>query len=264
MNICIMTDLEGISGIYCREQVIPGQWRFDEGRRYLTREVNICAEACKASGVDKVYVRDGHGGGYTLLWDKLGEAVDAVSVGTTTDNIRYVEVDDCDAYILLGYHAMAGTHNGVLEHTMSSTSVQNYWLNDVRIGEVALDAAGLTDHGKPVIMVSGDSAVCAEAKQFLPRVITAEVKKGFGLFGATMLPPAQAETCIRESVVKAIAAYRAGEYDLYPTEKPVRLRVEKMERIQIPNVASKPYMKIIDGRTYEVVADTVEEALFRL
>ena len=33
------------------------------------------------------------------------------------------------AVILLGYHAMAGTPGGILEHTMSSASVQNYWIN---------------------------------------------------------------------------------------------------------------------------------------
>ena len=53
MNVYIMADLEGISGIYCREQVTPDQRRFDEGRRFLTREINICAEACKAAGVEK-------------------------------------------------------------------------------------------------------------------------------------------------------------------------------------------------------------------
>ena len=32
MNILIMTDLEGISGIYASDQVLPGERRFNEGR----------------------------------------------------------------------------------------------------------------------------------------------------------------------------------------------------------------------------------------
>ncbi len=263
MNVYIMADLEGISGIYCREQVTPDQRRFDEARRFLTREINICAEACKAAGVEKVIVRDGHGGSYTLLWDQLSPAVDEAVCGITGDQ-RYMGLEECDAVILLGYHAMAGTAHALLEHTMSSASVQNYWLNGVRIGEVALDAAILADYKKPVIMVSGDDAVCREAREFLPHVVTAEVKKSAACFGAQLLAPHLAKKRIEIGVKQAINAYLCGEFDYYSVSAPVTLRVEKTERAQLPAQSAKPYMKIIDGRTYEVYADSVEEALFRL
>ena len=263
MNVYIMVDLEGISGLYCREQMTPDQRRFDEARRFMTREINICAEACKREGVEKVIVRDGHGGSYTVLWDQLSPAVDEVVCGITGD-VRYMGLEECDAVILLGYHAMAGTPSALLEHTMSSATVQNYWLNGVRIGEVALDAAILTDRKKPVIMVSGDDAVCREAREFLPRVITAEVKKSAACFGTRLLSPHLARARIEEAVKEAIAAYHRGEYDFYPVSSPVTLRAEKTERTQLPTKSSKPYMTVIDGRTYEVVGETVEEALYRL
>ena len=44
---------------------------------------------------------------------------------------------------------------------------------------------------------------------------------------------------------------------------PVKFRVENMERIPLPNERAKPYIKIIDGRTYEIEADTMEDALFK-
>lgn len=263
MNIYIMADLEGISGIYVPEQVIRGQCRFDEGRRLLTREVNLCAEACREAGAERVYVRDAHGGSYTLLWEQLSPAVD-VAVCGITGNERYMGIEDCDAVILLGYHAMAGTERGLLEHTMSSTRVQNYWLNGVRIGETALDAAILADYGKPVIMVSGDDALCREAKEFLPWVTAVEVKKSAACFGAALLSPALAAARIREGVKEAIDKYRKGEFSHYKVSAPVTLRAEVTERSQLPNPLAKPYMRVLDGRTYEVTGDTVEEALFRL
>lgn len=263
MNIYIFADLEGISGIYAADQITPDQRRFAEARRYMTRDVNICAAACKEAGVEKVYVRDGHGGGYTLLWDQLSPDVDFAVCGGTGEK-RFVGIEDCDAVILLGYHAMAGTPHALLEHTMSSKGMQNYWLNGVRVGEFAIDAAILTDYNKPVIMVSGDDAVCAEAKRFCPNVTAVEVKKDSMLFGTMLLSPRIAEERIREGVRTAIENFKAGIFDLYPTEKPIRLRVELVERGQIPNQAAKPYMTVIDGRTYEVCADSAEEALFRL
>ena len=263
MNIYILTDIEGISGIYCREQISPEESRFDEGRRYLTREVNICAEECKKCGASKVYVRDGHGGSYSLIWDGLSKDVD-VAVSGITGDVRYEGLEDCDAVILLGYHAMAGTPGAILEHTMSSERVQNYWLNGRRIGEVGLDAAILTDRKKPIIMVSGDDAVCREARDFLPRVTAVEVKKATTCYGGALLAPHLAEDRIREGVRKAIENFKAGIFDFYETEKPVRFRAEYTERTRLPSARSRPYMTFIDGRTVEVEGDTVEDALYRL
>ena len=85
MNVYIMADLEGISGLYCREQMTPDARRFSEARQYMTREVNLCAKACKEAGAEKVYVRDAHGGSYTLIWDQLSSDVDAAVCGITGD-----------------------------------------------------------------------------------------------------------------------------------------------------------------------------------
>ena len=263
MNVYILTDLEGISGIFSSEQVLADGKRFDEGRRYLTREVNICAEECKKCGVSKVYVRDGHGGGNSLIWDKLSGDVDVVISGITGD-VRYEGLDDCDAVILLGYHAMAGTRGAILEHTMSSNKVQNYWINGVKVGELGLDAAILTDHKKPVIMVSGDDALYREAKKFLPRVTAVEVKKASTCQGGSLLAPHIAEERIRDGVRGAIEKFKAGSYDFYETEKPVRFRAEYTERTSLPSLRARPYLKVIDGRTVEAEGDTVEDALYMI
>lgn len=261
MNIYILTDLEGISGVYCAEQVSPEGGRFNEGRRYLTREVNICAEECKKCGADKVYVRDGHGGSNSLIWDELSENVDLAVCGKTGD-VRYEGLEDCDAVILLGYHAMAGTRNAILEHTMSSAKVQNYLINGVKVGELGLDAAILTDYKKPIIMVSGDDALCREAKEFLPRVTAVEVKKASTCHGGSLLAPHIAEERIRAGVRAAIENFNAGIFDFYETEKPVRFRAEYTERTSLPSLRSRPYLKVIDGRTVEAEADTAEDALY--
>ena len=263
MTVFVMADLEGISGVYTRDQVLPSLPRFNEGRKFLTRDINVCAEALKAAGVDKVYVRDCHGGSYALLWDEVGEAVDEVISGSLHD-VRFPFIEECDAVILLGYHAMAGTHQALLEHTFSSMSVQNYHLNGEEVGEIAIDAAILGEHNTPVIMVSGDTKACEEAKRFLPWVTTAEVKRSLHCMGASLLPPHKAKECIFAAVKEAVENFKAGKCELYKVPAPLKLRVEVTERTQLPLVSRQPYVKIIDGRTFEVDADSVEQAIFRV
>lgn len=260
MNIYIMVDMEGISGIYCSEQVIKTGARYAEGVRYLADDINVCVKACKEAGADKVIVRDAHGGGTNAVWSELCDEADGYVMGDSGFE-RFPGLDECDAVILLGYHAMAGTFGATLEHSMSSKSIQNYWINDAVAGEVAIDAGIVGEHGKPVIMVSGDDKLCAEARALLPWVVTAEVKKGLSTQGALMLPRGKAHALLREKTIEAVRNAENAKPLVY--DKPVTLRVELMERIALPNPLAKPYMKIIDGRTYEVVADTMEEALAR-
>lgn len=264
MNIYIMTDLEGISGITSREQVLPEASRYAEGRRLMVNDINVVVRACKEAGAEKVYVRDCHGGGMNVIWSELCAEADGYIIGYTGDD-RFPCLDECDAVILLGYHAMAGTPGGTLEHSMSSTSIQNYHINGAQAGEVAIDAGIVGDKGKPVIMISGDDKVCREAEALLPWVVTAEVKRGITWKGGVLLPQQKAHALLREKTIEAIRHAEANPDSVKPLQyaKPITMRVELVERGILPSSYAKPYMKIIDGRTYEVTGDTMEEVLFR-
>jgi len=260
MKIYIFTDLEGITGIYSKEQVLSTGSKYAEGRSFMTHDVNTVAEACKEAGAEEVWVRDGHGAGGTLLYDRLSPAVDWVIQGATPRE-RMTGLSGCDAVILLGYHAMAGTESAVLEHSMSSAAIQNYWINGKKAGETAIDAGIAGEYGKPVILVTGDDKLCAEAEDAVPGVVTAMVKKGTSSFGSVMLPRHRADALLRQKTIDAIR--RAPEIHpvIYPS--PVRLRVELVERINTPTIMAKPYMTLIDGRTFEVEGRTMSEALAR-
>ena len=260
MKIFIFTDIEGISGIYSRDQVLPSGSRFGEGRDYMTADINACAEGCKRAGAELVTVRDGHGGSYSVRWDKLSEDVDEIISGACGDD-RFTDIDGYDGIILLGYHAMAGTPAAVLEHSMSSATVQNYWINGQKAGELSIDAGIAGEHGVPIIMVSGDDKICAEASELVPWAKRAQVKTGLTSFGAKLMPPKKAHELIRDTAEQAVRDIKNMKTLVH--KSPVKFRVELMERIPLPNARSKPFMKIIDGRTYEIEADSVENALFR-
>jgi len=108
MNIYVMTDAEGLCGIFDKEQVNSDGSRYNECREYMTREVNVVVEALKEAGADRIYVRDAHGGGNNVIWDKLSDKAYRYIIGNTGKD-RFIGIEDCDGVILLGYHAMAGT-----------------------------------------------------------------------------------------------------------------------------------------------------------
>ena len=187
MKIYVMVDIEGISGIYTKQQVLPNESRFNEGRRYITEEINACVKGLKAGGADEVVVYDCHGGSYAAIWEDLCSDADYYISGSMP-GVRFYGSDGADAMVFLGYHAMAGTQGAVLEHTYSSVGIQNIWVNGKAVGEIAMDAAIAGEQGIPVIMVSGDDKACEEAREIMPYVHTACVKRGMTSFGAMLLP----------------------------------------------------------------------------
>ena len=226
MNIFIMVDMEGISGIHTREQTKVDGLFYQDGRDYLTRDVNACAEACKEAGVERVYVRDAHNNGTFIRWEGLSSAVDYVVKGGAGYLVRYEGVDDCDGVILLGYHAMTGTEGAVINHTMDLEN--HYYVNDVEYGEIAIDAALAAEHNKPIIMVSGDDKACAEAKEFLPWVTTCAVKKGLAFDKAMLLAPDKAYAMIRKKTIEAIENLKNCK--VYEQSKPVTVVTTAPER----------------------------------
>ena len=74
------------------------------------------------------------------LWSLLFLKPDLTAVAAFPLAVK-LHIVNAYGLILLGYHAMAGTPGAILEHSMSSKSIQNYWINGRLAGEVAIDAA---------------------------------------------------------------------------------------------------------------------------
>ena len=255
MNVFIMVDMEGISGICRKSQVLTSGEHYQQGRRYLTWDVNACVDGCFQGGAESVTVRDAHGGGFHFNWADLDPRAQYVQ-GTSPEK-RMPGIESYDCLILLGYHAMAGTPRAVLEHTMSSIHWQNFWLDGKKAGEVAIDTGIAGDNGVPVVMVSGDDKVCAEAEALIDGVVTVEVKKGLDVEGAILLSAETAHQRIREGAAKAVNL--SGTIKPHSIPAPVEMRLELVSRGRVPY--TRKNVTVIDGRTYSVSAGSVEEAL---
>lgn len=255
MNIFIMVDMEGISGICRSSQVSLTHEDYQIGRRYLMYDVNACVDGCFAGGATKVTVRDAHHNGYNFSWENMDPRAEYIQGASPIERIP--DIKSYDGLILLGYHAMAGTVQAVLEHTMSSGAWQNFRMNGKKSGEIAIDAGIAGDHNVPTIMVSGDDKACKEARKFIKGVITAQVKKGLDVEGAILLSKEQAHKLIKNKAAKATTMCK--KIKPYTVKSPVTMRLELVSRNKPP--VTRKEVKIIDGRTYEVTGATVEETL---
>jgi len=255
MNIFVMADMEGISGICRSSQVKPDNVDYQLARRYLTYDVNACIDGCFAGGAKKVVVRDAHSYGFHFIWDELDDRAEYIQGASPLE--RMPNIQCFDGLILLGYHAMAGTSQAILEHTMNSKLWQNFTMNGEKCGEIAIDAGIAGDHDVPTIMVSGDDKLCAETRCFLKNTLTARVKKGFDVEGGQLLSKKRAHKLIHETAAEAVSLCK--KIKPYKVKSPVTMRVEVVSRGTLP-VGNKN-VKIIDGRTYEVIGPNVEETL---
>lgn len=255
MKIYIFADMEGISGV-CGTPMVSsadGGANYMIGRKCLTADINACAKACFDAGADEVVVRDGHGGGTSVLWNELTE--DVLLVQGCVPHVRFEGIDGADGVILLGYHAMAGTPQAHLEHTFTSKGIQNMWLNGELAGEFAIDSAIAGEKGIPVIMTSGCDKLCAEAKAFSPDVVTCQVKKSAGIQAAVSLAPKRAHQLIYDKTIEAVELLKQGKFKPTQVAKPATIRKEYIERMD-------PGYNLVAPRTVEATADTVEEAFF--
>jgi D-amino peptidase len=205
MRIVVFVDMEGITGICCREQTEPGQALYAEGCDLMVGDMNAVVQGLVDAGVDDIVVWDCHGRSFNVGLPPLHPAARYMR-GSSANGLRGPRLDGgADGLILLGYHAMAGTLHAVLEHTMSSTSWFRLAVNGRAIGEIAYDAALAGDVGVPVIMVSGDDKACAEAHAFLGRAITTVcVKEGLARHAAVLIPPARTAEMLREGARQAV------------------------------------------------------------
>jgi len=126
----------------------------------------------------------------------------------------------------------------VLSHTIGGT-VRALRLNGEAIGETALSALYCGHYGVPVVLVTGDDELAAEAQRFLPGAVAAVVKWGLNRGSARMLPLAQGRARIEEAA--AVAAARAAGIE--PFRPPLPLSLE----LDVPSAAAAALCAFVPG-----------------
>lgn len=252
MKIYIMTDMEGVSGICQEQQVQRDQPAYAEGRQLLIGDVNAAVDGAFAGGATEVVVNDGHGGGFNFLMEQMDPRARYERPNSGLDFMPGLD-DSFAGLFCVGYHAMAGTLNGFLDHTQSSASWFNYTVNGRRTGELGQCGLWAGSYGVPVLLVTGDQAACAEGRDFFGEIEAVAVKEGIGRQHARCLHPLVGREAIRAAARRAME--QVGTVTPYRVDPPLTIRLEYYRSDMADAVARRPGTRRIDARTVERVVD---------
>ena len=207
MKIYICTDLEGATGVYNFTQTRgKGTPENLEAIRLLMGDIAAVAEGLGEAGADEIWVRDGHGGGDNFIPKYMVAGVRYVTGRRGPSPISVLD-ESFDGCVMLGYHAMNGTADGVLHHTQSSKAEAKYWYDGVERGEIYQSAVTAGHYDVPVMLVTGDEAACREARGLLGNDLpTVAVKTGIHREAAILLAAEETRLLLIEGAKQAVRA----------------------------------------------------------
>jgi D-amino peptidase len=251
MRVHVIGDMEGVAGIVKWEQTTGGEKLYEEGRRLYTEEINAAVRGARAAGATEIVVMDCHGAGgpwsfNSLVPELLDAGCEYVVQQRWTEYTGFLE-QGCDAAVFVGMHAMAGTADGVMSHTVSGTEWRNLRFNGTLVGETGINAALCGTWDCPVVLVTGDRATCAEARTLLgPGLTTAAVKDGIGRYSARSRTPARARELI-ESAAKAAVAEPDAVVP-YDPGRPCEIEVELTSTDAAERLRHREGVELVDSR----------------
>jgi D-amino peptidase len=260
MKVFIVSDVEGVAGIVKWQQVDGSKEKhaYHEGRELYTEEINAAVRGAKSAGAKEIVVMDCHGAGEewtfnSLIPDKLDPNCEYV---VQNDWTEYTELlaQGCDAALFVAMHAKAGTPDGVMPHTVSGQAWKNLEFNGVSVGETGINAALCGHWGCPVVLVTGDEAVCREATELLgDGLTTVAVKKGLGRFSARQVPPQRARKLIEDGAKRALEDLNAVQP--YEPGRPCEIRIEFTTPDRLVEYRNRRGMEQVDDHTLVSRAD---------
>lgn len=179
----IRCDLEGVSGVVSYDQVVPGKPDYPESRANFNVELLALIEGLRDGGAGTLVIYDEHCDGRNVDLAQLPEDCWVVCGKPPYRPDWAGALDESFAgMILLGLHSMAGSGE-LLCHTYEH-DIARLTVNGEIVGEIGMEAAIAGDFGVPLVLVTADSAGCAEAAKLIPGVRTLATKESRGETGA--------------------------------------------------------------------------------
>jgi D-amino peptidase len=256
MKILIAADMEGITGVVHWNQVNSDHPEYARFRRLMTGDVNAAIRGAFAGGATSVSVTDGHNLSKNILIEELDERAVLNSGSPMSLSMVHGVDQGVDGVMFVGYHGRIGSQNAILDHTWSDERVANLWINERLFGETGLNASVCGHFNVPVIMISGDQTVCAEACEFLGDLETAVVKLAVGRMAAECLPPAVTGKLIEGAAERAVQRLKNRQAPSpFKIEPPITMVLEFVQSEMADGAMIMPGAARLEDRKVKYAAD---------
>lgn len=257
-RVFVSVDMEGIWGVVHSEHVNPGSPDYTHARRWMADDVNAVVAGLLEAGAGEVVVNDSHGGMRNLVADTLNPKASLVSGSPKPLGMMQGIDGTYQAVVFVGYHARAGSAPAVLDHTISSATIRGIRVNGQELPELGLNAALAGYFKVPVILLTGDTETCAQARAVLGAGLqTAAVKEAIGRTAARMYPMETARTRLKEAARAALAARASAQP--FRIEGPYTFEVDFHNSAQAELPSGVPGVKRTSPRSVSfTAADYVE------
>jgi D-amino peptidase len=205
LKVYISADMEGIWGVVHGDQTSPESSEYGPARKWMTDDVNAVIAGLFEAGATEVVVNDAHGSQRNIIPDALDPRAFLISGSPKPLSMMQGIDGTFQACLFIGYHAKAGTEAAILDHTISGSVVYAIRVNGQEMPELGLNGAIAGYFSVPVIMVSGDTAVCGQAKSVLgTETVGVAVKDAVGRYAAKMVPRDDARRLLKEGAKEAL------------------------------------------------------------
>ncbi|QYX56791.1 M55 family metallopeptidase [Roseovarius sp. SCSIO 43702] len=256
MKVMISVDIEGIAGIAHWDEALKPRDEYPAFRDLMTDEAIAACQGARAAGATEIFLRDAHQTARNLDISRLPEGVRVIRGWSGHPFKMLQELDESfDAVAMVGWHGAARDGGNPLSHTMTGRFA-DITLNDEPLSEYGLHARLAASVGVPVVFLSGDAAICAEARGINPAINTVETKVGRGASVVTLVPR---DACARieAGVASALATPRTDH--AMPVAQAHRLDLRFPHHELAYQKSFYPGARLVAPDTIRVEADTIFE-----
>jgi len=259
-NVFISFDIEGISGVSSWSEVAKNASSLKVFRKIATEEINAAIRGIKTSSkkIGEIVICDSHAQGENLVITDLEPDVTVIKGSPR----RYYMVEGINKrfniLFCIGYHAMAGSKAGGMDHTYSSSVIYNLMINGRYVGETEINAAVAGYYGVPLGLVSGDDILAKEVKKFFGTKVEMVISKyGISRFSAKCRLPADVHGEIERKAKKAVM--NCSRLKPFRFKTPIKAEFELMNSVMGDMIEPVPGVKRVSARTCIYTAKNILE-----
>src|SRR6266702_3982388 len=117
MNVYISVDMEGCAGVVHLDQTRRTGSDYERARKWMTGEANAAVLGAFDAGAAAVLVNDSHGDMRNLFLEAMDPRAEILSGSLKPLSMVQGVSPEFGAALFVGYHAGAGSHAGILDHT---------------------------------------------------------------------------------------------------------------------------------------------------